>query len=93
MKISAEDKESKYTSHLWVRFQNGDEEALEGSTLPDATTITSALAFSPFSAPRALFTLNTPKTVSFGISANFVQDQQWFRIKQVKMTQFVNIFD
>ncbi len=67
--------------------------AAEGTVIPDATSITTALAYSPFSTPKALFTLDSPKTVSFGISANFIQDQQWFRIKQVKMTQFVNIFD
>jgi hypothetical protein len=65
----------------------------EGNTLPDASNMTGALASAPFGAPKADFTLATKKTVSFGISANLVQDSQYFRIKQVKLTQFVNIFE
>ncbi|MGV3589456.1 MAG: DUF5013 domain-containing protein [Adhaeribacter sp.] len=65
----------------------------EGETLPDATDVTTALVAAPFDAPKAAFTLDTKKTVSFGISANFVQDSQYFRIKQVKLTQFLNIFE
>lgn len=65
----------------------------EGNTIPDATDITNALVAAPFDAPKAVFTLDTKKTVSFGISANFIQDSQYFRIKQVKLTQFINIFE
>lgn len=64
-----------------------------GDTLPDATNITEALAAAPFNAPKAAFTLPANQTVSFGIAANFVQESQYFRIKQVRLLQFVNIFD
>lgn len=65
----------------------------EGNTLPNAAAIGNSLGNAPFNAPKVNFTLASAKTISFGIVANFIQNEQYFRIKQVKMTQFVNIFD
>jgi hypothetical protein len=64
-----------------------------GETLPDITDMATAIGSAPFSAPKVGFTLADKQTVSFGIVANFIQDSQYFRIKQLKLVKFVNIFD
>lgn len=64
-----------------------------GNTLPDATDMTGALGYAPFSAPQVPFVLDTKQAVSLGVVANFIQNSQYFRIKQIKLLKFVNIFD
>lgn len=56
-----------------------------GTALPDVANISSAIAFSSYSTPKVQFELTEQKEVSIGILANLLNDQQYFRIRGVKL--------
>ena len=67
--------------------------AATGNTLPDVTDIGTALAYTPFTAPKLSFKVQKEEEVSIGVLADLIQNFQYFRINKFKLYQYKNIFD
>jgi hypothetical protein len=64
-----------------------------GTTLPDVAEIATAIGYSPFSAPQVTVVLTEETEVSIGVVANLINDQQYFRARSVKLSQYRSVFD
>lgn len=67
--------------------------AAPGATLPDIDKVAEAFAYAPFTTPKIEFVVPQTGQVSFGILANLIQDQQYFRLDKFRLYQYQNLFD
>ncbi len=67
--------------------------AATGQMLPDVDASANALARGSFDEGKVSFTLNEQQEVSLGIVVNFVQNEQYFRARSVKLFKSTSIFD
>lgn len=67
--------------------------AANGQGLPDMDASSNALARASFDEGKISFTLNEQQEVSMGILVNFVQNEQYFRARSVKLFKSTSIFD
>lgn len=65
----------------------------EGNALPDVADIQQAIAYTPFTAPSLSFVLPEETEVTLGVVANFIQDQQYFRLDKFRLYHYQNLFN
>jgi len=73
--------------------QQGYITVAEGNTLPDVEDIQQAIAYTPFTAPSLSFVLPEETEVTLGVVANFIQDQQYFRLDKFRLYHYQNLFN
>jgi hypothetical protein len=64
-----------------------------GTTLPDVAEIATAIGYSPFSAPQVTVVLTEETEVSIGVVANLISNEQYFRARGVKFSEYRSVFD
>lgn len=67
--------------------------AAPGATLPDIADVDDAFAYAPFTAPKIEFVLSEPQQVTIGVLANFLEDQQYFRLDKFRLYNYKGLWD
>ena len=74
------------TEHAYITVATGD-------ALPDVDHMQDAIAYTPLTAPSLSFVLAEETEVTLGVVANFIQDQQYFRLDKFRLYHYQNLFN